>query len=104
MLVITSNKGLAGAYNANIIKTTLKRIKENSEKGIHTIIYPVGQKAISGFRHKSGDFELRDGYIAVANEPTATGANLIAEDIASDFVAGKIPLDLFPWEKISSIE
>lgn len=90
LLVITSNKGLAGAYNANIIKTTLKRVKENTEKGIHTVIYPVGQKAISGFRHKSGDFELREGYTAVANEPTATGANLIAEDIANDFVSGKI--------------
>ena len=81
---------MAGAYNANIIKTTLKRVKENTAKGIHTVIYPVGQKAISGFRHKSGDFELREGYTAVANEPTATGANLIAEDIANDFVSGKI--------------
>ena len=90
LLVITSNKGLAGAYNANIIKTALRRVKENTEKGIHTVIYPVGQKAISGFRHKTGDFELRDGYTAVANEPTATGANLIAEDIANDFVSGKI--------------
>jgi F-type H+-transporting ATPase subunit gamma len=90
LLVITSNKGLAGAYNANIIKTALRRVKENTEKGIHTVIYPVGQKAISGFRHKTGDFELRDGYTAVANEPTATGSNLIAEDIANDFVSGKI--------------
>ena len=90
LLVITSNKGLAGAYNANIIKTALRRIKENTEKGIHTIVYPVGQKAISGFRNKAGDFELKEGYVSVANDPTATGANLIAEDIAKDFVAGKI--------------
>ncbi|MBQ4115067.1 ATP synthase F1 subunit gamma [bacterium] len=90
LLVITSNKGLAGAYNANIIKTTLKRVKENTEKGINTVIYPVGQKAISGFKHKAGNFELKAGYSAVANEPTATGANLIAEDIATDFVSGKI--------------
>lgn len=90
LLVITSNKGLAGAYNANIIKTTLKRIKENTENGIKTVIYPVGQKAISSFKHRTGDFELRDGYISIANEPTATGANLISEDIAEDFVSGKI--------------
>ena len=90
LLVITSNKGLAGAYNANIIKTALKRIKENTEKGILTVIYPVGQKAISGFKNKAGNYELKEGYIGVANEPTATGAGLIAEDIASDFVAGKI--------------
>ena len=90
ILVITSNKGLAGAYNANIIKTTLKRIKDNTESGIKSVIYPVGQKAVSTFKNKTGDFELRDGYLAVANEPTATGANLIAEDIANDFVSGKI--------------
>lgn len=90
LLVITSNKGLAGAYNANIIKTTLKRVKENTEKGIFTVIYPVGQKAVSAFKHKSGKFEVKDGYVGVANEPTATGANLIAEDIAEDFVARKI--------------
>ncbi|MCQ2743919.1 MAG: ATP synthase F1 subunit gamma [bacterium] len=90
ILVITSNKGLAGAYNANIIKTALKRIKDNTEKGIKTVIYPVGQKAISAFKRKIGDFELKEGYINVANEPTAMGANLIAEDVAEDYVNGKI--------------
>ena len=90
LLVITSNKGLAGAYNANIIKTALKRIKDNTEKGIGTVIYPVGQKAISGFKNKPGNFEVREGYVGIANEPTATGANLVAEDIAEDFVSGKI--------------
>lgn len=90
LLVITSNKGLAGAYNSNIIKTVLKRVKQNTENGIKTVIYPVGQKAVSAFRHKSGNFELREGYISIANQPTATGANLIAEDIAEDFVSGAI--------------
>ena len=86
LLVITSNKGLAGAYNANIVKAALKRVKENSENGIKTMIYPVGQKAISAFKRKNGSFEMRKGYLAVANDPTATGAELIAEDIARDFV------------------
>ena len=90
LLVITSNKGLAGAYNANVIKTALRRIKENTEKGIKTVVFPVGQKAISSFKRKLGEFELRDGYINIANEPSATGANLVAEDIAEDFVSGKI--------------
>ena len=90
ILVITSNKGLAGAYNANIIKAALARVKNNSENGIKSVIYPVGQKAISSLKHKATDFTLKDGYISVANDPTATGANLIAEDIAEDFVSGVI--------------
>jgi F-type H+-transporting ATPase subunit gamma len=32
LLVITSNKGLAGAYNANIIKAALKRVKDNAKE------------------------------------------------------------------------
>ena len=61
LLVITSNKGLAGAYNANIIKAALKRVKENSEKGLKTVIYPVGQKAVSSLKNKKGDYELHEG-------------------------------------------
>lgn len=90
LLVITSNKGLAGAYNANIIKAAMKRVKDNSSQGIKTVIYPVGQKAVSAFKHRSGNYILKDGYIAIANDPTATGANLISEDIANDFVSGQI--------------
>ena len=90
LLVITSNKGLAGAYNANVIKAALKRVKENDSQGVHTVIYPVGQKAASAFKHRSGNFEVKQGYISIANNPTATGANLIAEDIADDFVSGAI--------------
>ena len=96
LLVMTSNKGLAGAYNANVIKAALKRVKENTENGIKTIIYPVGQKAISAFKHKAGDFVLKKGYMAIANDPTAIGAGLIAEDIAEDFVSGEMDsIDIF---------
>lgn len=90
ILVITSNKGLAGAYNANIVKAALARVKDNTEKGIKSVIYPVGQKAISALKQKAGNFVLKEGYISVANDPTATGANIIAEDIAEDFVSGVI--------------
>ena len=91
LLVMTSNKGLAGAYNANIIKAAFKRIKENKENGIKTYIYPVGAKAISAFKiKKSDDFVLKKGYSAIANDPTATAATLIAEDLAEDFVKGEL--------------
>ncbi len=91
LLVMTSNKGLAGAYNSNIIKAAFKRINNNKENGIKTYIYPVGQKAISAFKNKqNGDFVLKKGYMAIANDPNATGAALIAEDLAVDFVSGEL--------------
>lgn len=90
LLIITSNKGLAGAYNSNVIKTALKRIKENTSKGIKTIVFPVGQKALSAFKHKVGEYEVAKSYISVANNPTVAGANIIAEDISEAFVNGQI--------------
>ena len=54
IIVVTSNKGLAGAYNANIVRAVLKRIEENTEKGIETKLYVVGQKGVSALQHKEG--------------------------------------------------
>ena len=47
MLVITSNKGLAGAYNANVVRDTLRRIKEYYEQNIDVKLFIIGQKGIS---------------------------------------------------------
>ncbi len=89
LVVVTSNKGLAGAYNANIVRTVLKRIEENKKQGIETKLYIVGQKGISSLKHKT-DAEVLKTYTAVIDNPSATGANIIAEDIADDYVNGII--------------
>lgn len=89
IIVITSNKGLAGAYNANIIKEVLKRIEENSSKGIETKLYVAGQKGIVALQHRK-DINIVKKYIAVMNNPNSSGANIIAEDIAEDYVSGEI--------------
>ena len=46
LLVMTSNKGLAGAYNANIIRKTITRIKEYNDSNISVKLFIVGQKGI----------------------------------------------------------
>ena len=89
LVVVTSNKGLAGAYNANIVRTVLKRIEENKKQGIETKLYIVGQKGIFSLQHKT-DAEVLKTYTAVIDNPSATGANIIAEDIADDYVNGII--------------
>ena len=47
LLVVTSNKGLAGAYNANVIRRTLQTIKDYEANDISTVLYVVGQKGSS---------------------------------------------------------
>ena len=94
LLVITSNKGLAGAYNANIIRHTLKAIKEYEEKGITPHLFIVGQKGISSIKRKLNDpfykFEIAKTYVDEMNNVTAEGTHRIAEDIAQYYVDKKI--------------
>lgn len=94
ILVITSNKGLAGAYNANIVRQTLSLVQEYKEQGIKSVLFVVGQKGISSLKRKLNDplydFEIANTYLNVANNVTSTGANIIAEDIATYFVDKKI--------------
>ena len=92
LLVITSNKGLAGAYNANIVRNTLQTIKEYESQGIKTILFIVGQKGISTLKRKCKDYdcEIAKTYLGVANEPSGEGAKIIIEDIAEYFVSHKI--------------
>lgn len=89
LVVVTSNKGLAGAFNANIVRKVTNKINEYSEQGISTVLYIVGQKGISAFQHKS-DVNLAKKYISAADNPSFSNANMIAEDLADDFVAGTI--------------
>ncbi len=92
LLVMTSNKGLAGAYNANIIRKTLSRVKEYNLEGKKVVLFIVGQKGISGLKHKLTNMncEIGNTYLSVANDVTAMGARIIAEDMAEYFVDGKI--------------
>lgn len=94
LLVITSNKGLAGAYNANIIRHTLKAIKEYEEKGITPHLFIVGQKGISSIKRKLNDpfykFEIAKTYVDEMNNVTAEGTHRIVEDIAQYYVDKKI--------------
>ena len=92
LLVITSNKGLAGAYNANIIRKTISKIKEYNDNGIKVMLFIVGQKGISGLKNKIANMNCEIGktYLSVANDVTAMGARIIAEDIADYFVDKRI--------------
>ena len=92
LLVITSNKGLAGAYNANVVRKTLQTIRDYNEQGIKTILFVVGQKGISTLKRKCKDLdcEIVKTYLSVANEPTGEGAKLVIEDIAEYFVSHQI--------------
>ena len=89
LVVITSNKGLAGAFNANIVRTVMNKVEEYSSQGISSVLYLIGQKGVSAFQHKS-EYTVAKKYISAVDNPSFANANMIADDLAEDFVAGSI--------------
>lgn len=92
ILVVTSNKGLAGAYNANVIRLTMKKAIEYKEKGIAVKLFIVGSKGVAALKRRAelGGFEIVETYTKIAQEPNSSNAIIIAEDMAQSFVDGAI--------------
>ncbi|MBQ8460353.1 ATP synthase F1 subunit gamma [bacterium] len=92
ILVMTSNKGLAGAYNANVVRETLKRIKNYQNEGVGVELFIAGQKGISGLRKKVQQLgcPIVKKYFSAIDKPSPMEARDIAEDMAEEYVAGKI--------------
>jgi len=92
ILVISSDKGLAGAYNANIVRYTVKEIKAFKEKGINVRLYVIGQKGLSALKREQRnlDFEIVKTYPAFIEGGSSALGTVVAEDMSTDFVKGEI--------------
>ncbi|MEE3467529.1 MAG: ATP synthase F1 subunit gamma [Eubacterium sp.] len=84
IIVITSNRGLAGGYNSNIVKlvTGAGFDMEN------TIIYPVGKKGLESLRRIG--FEMCGDFCEVMNKPLFGDAVTIGKTVTGDLESGKI--------------
>jgi F-type H+-transporting ATPase subunit gamma len=91
ILVVTSNKGLAGAYNANVVRFTLRKIQEYKKQGLDVKLFVVGQKGALSLKRKAeiDGFEILKQYTKIA-DPSSSNALVIAEDIAQTYVDGAI--------------
>ena len=53
LLVITSDRGLCGAFNANILRQATEFLKEHSEQGEQVSVSPAGRKGCDFFRRRT---------------------------------------------------
>ena len=92
LLLSSSNKGLAGAYNANIVKRTLKTIRDYQAQGIGVKLFIIGQKGISALKKKAKELgvEIINTYLNIIDNPNATNSGIVIDDIATLYVKGEI--------------
>jgi F-type H+-transporting ATPase subunit gamma len=85
MVVITSDRGLCGSFNANIIKLALKKMAEYQAQGKKVSFVCVGKKG--GQALKKTGF-VRKTYRDIMGNFQMFNAREIATDIASEFLSG----------------
>lgn len=92
LLVITSNKGLAGAYSTNVVRYTLQRIKKAVAEGQKVKLFLVGQKSIAPIKNaqRTLDFEIKKTYTRIMDDLSSASAVMLAEDIAEAYVTYEI--------------
>ena len=92
ILVNTSNKGLAGAYNTNVLRKTAEIVKEYTKAGIKSYLFVIGQKGINALSRRlvGCNYEITKTYTTIANKPTPEGSKKVTEDLAEMFVNKKI--------------
>lgn len=68
-VVITSNSGLAGAYNANVLKQLTQAVKQDQAEKVKSSAVTIGSKGAQFVRRLS-DVDLLAHYPAFGDEPT----------------------------------
>ena len=84
IVVVSSNRGLAGGYNSNIVKLVTGGGFDPND----TVIYAVGRKAKETLARRG--YEIAQDYSEVMNEPMFSDAVEIGKQLMEDFEAGKI--------------
>lgn len=88
IVVVASDRGLAGAYASNIIRLAERRMIEHSDGGRDVVLYAVGKKAQSYFRYRGWD--VRRAYLGVTDTPGYGDARAIANTVMEAYASGSI--------------
>lgn len=88
ILVFSSNKGLAGGYNASIVKKLVGEDADIKFSKDDTVVYAIGAKARDELARRG--FTIERDYQEAMDEVHYGNCVEIAQDVLSDFVNGKI--------------
>ncbi len=101
LLVLTSNRGLAGAYNGNVLRVANARLLENQTEGTETTMEVAGKRGINFFRFRRRPVEAT--YTQFEDRPQYEEVEALAEKYIKLYVQGTIDrLDVAYTQFVSS--
>jgi len=102
VILLTSNRGLAGAFNSNLIKEARRRVEELERAGYTVDLYGIGKKGIGFFKyvHRKLALERMD----IGDKPTADHAAEVSQPLIDAYAAGTLAsVDLVHAKFISAL-
>ena len=103
VILLTSNRGLAGGFNSNLIKEARRRIEQLEGEGYTVELHGVGKKGIGFFRYLGRTFASER--VDVGDRPTADHASEVVEPLIRAYAAGELAsVDLVQARFISPLQ
>jgi len=88
VLLMTANRGLAGGFNANLIKEARQVLDDLRAKGAEAELHIAGKKGIAYFRFRGHEIAMAD--TSVGDVPTVEDAERLIAPLRSRFVEGDL--------------
>jgi F-type H+-transporting ATPase subunit gamma len=101
LVVLTSNRGLAGGFNANLIKQARAQIAELERTGVQVDVHVIGKKGLGYFKYVGR--ALASQRIDITDRPTAENAAEIVDSLMADYIAGAIDGVYVTYSKFNSV-
>ena len=88
VLLMTANRGLAGGFNANLIKEARNTLADLRGRGVNTELHIAGKKGLAYFRFRGEKVE--QSWTDVGDAPTIEDAERLIGDLRARFEAGEL--------------
>jgi len=88
LVILASDRGLAGAYNGNVFRLTEGRLRDLGRARTGYALFLVGRKAKSYFRYRG--YEIHRAYEGMSDTPTYEDACRVAGQVMAEYASGKV--------------
>jgi F-type H+-transporting ATPase subunit gamma len=88
LLLVTGDRGLAGAFNSQIIRAGIRAGTELADQGIEPVWYATGRRGVSSLTFRGR--ELQGSYTGFSDRPGYADARSIADDLMTGYVDGRL--------------
>ncbi|NWF74633.1 MAG: ATP synthase F1 subunit gamma [Nitrospirae bacterium] len=102
LTVVTSDRGLCGAFNANILRTAVNALKELESRGVKAEVAVVGRKGRDFFRRR--DWKVRREIVDIFDKLSFEHGMVMGEEFPAiaDYSEGRIDAVFFIYNEFKS--